>query len=481
MSFAFTMMQLEEFQRLIKAACGLAFHEDKISLLIAGLKERMTATGLTADSYLQLFKKSAAEQAELIDLITINESYFFREPEQIELLVKRLVPDILTRAPDSQVRILSLGCSRGEEPYSIAMALEQAHGPQMLERALIQGTDIDRKALELARQGIYSDFAFRGLAPGLVETYFIDLGANRYQILPGIRTRLTFLQLNLLASEWPEGLQNQDVIFFRNVSIYFDEPTRRAIQGQIAKALRPGGFLFMSATETLSNDFGIMQLEQKADVFFFRNQQPVANHRTSLAHQGQQDNRPSQPSLDVRFVEIPHAQQRPALDLEKLSAQALAQAKDGLLDEAIALSVHLCGLPEAKSHHYRLLASLYFLKEDFDKAKHAILAALQEDDLEPASLFLLAQIQRWQGLHQEAIDCLKKVIYSLPDHWQAHFVLGECQRQLGHEAAAKRSYQRLLHILKGPPAPSTDSITPLIELPAGKIKLLAERRLANDA
>lgn len=484
-------MALDQIKSSIKAACGLEFQDDKEALLTKALAERMQATGTASGAdYLQLIQASKAELAELIDLVTINETYFFREPEQIQLLTESLLPELMAYQGERPLRILSLGCSHGEEPYSLAMALEQQLGTEALAQEVhIQGADIDRKALAKARMGIYGDFAFRGLAPEWVERYFSRLGPGQYQILPRLGAWVEFHHLNLLDEHWPRSLLEQDVVFFRNVSIYFDEPHRRQIQAQICKALRPDGILFMSATETLSNDFDLMALCQQEDIFFFRNRMPgpegTRPKGTAPTSPAQTSPVPSgQPVFGASLLSQDPGPQatRPTLDTQKLLAQALEQARQGQLNEALALTHHLLALADAeaqaKLEQQRLLASLLFLKEDFSAAEQAIRQALAEDDLEPKALFLLAQIQRWQEQRAAAMDSLKKVLYSQPNHWQAHFLLGDCHRQQGQTELARRSYRRVLQLLQRPPEANPDPIQALTELPVGKLALLAERRLA---
>lgn len=471
-------MELVQIQQLIKARCGLEFQEDKIPLLVSGLQERMAANGISSEQvYLGLLRTNTAELADLIDLITINESYFFREPEQIHLLVGTLIPKLLAQEPGRRLRLLSLGCAHGEEPYSLAMALEEYLGPEAAMQLAILGTDIDRKALGLARQGIYRDFAFRGLSPELLDKYFLAIGSERHQILQRLRGRVEFRHLNLLEAAWPEDMMGQDVIFFRNVSIYFDAKTRQQIQQQITRTLRPGGLLFMSATETLSNDFGLMRLDQQADIFFFRNLPPVlATEKPAPKRQTQASalTRPNESRLQHQ-PEPPKAE----IDPDRLFAQALDKAQAGQLDEALALASHLRAVAGATDQHRLLLASLSLLKEDFARALEVLDELLGKDDLEPRALFLLGQVRRWQGEQEQAVDALKKVIYSQPDHWQAHYLLADCHRRKGRQEQAKRSYQRVVQILEQSPAPTRDPIMKLTEMPPGKIALLAKHRLSE--
>jgi chemotaxis methyl-accepting protein methylase len=240
------------------------------------LVKRLDTVGARSpEDYLARLRDDETELHTLTSLITINETYFYRESQHLRLLTERICPELLARrASDSPVRLLSVGCSTGEEPYSILMALRERYG-ELAERFFeVNAGDVDRAVLERARAGVYGRFSFRALSPQLQERYFSAVDANHFRIDESLRRRVSFQPLNLLAADYPETLAGQDVIFFRNVSIYFDEPTRRRVLERLKTLLAPGGYLIVGISETLANDFGILTLRERDGVFLFVNEPP---------------------------------------------------------------------------------------------------------------------------------------------------------------------------------------------------------------
>ncbi|NVZ08531.1 hypothetical protein HW932_04575 [Allochromatium humboldtianum] len=269
-------MNLESIQHFIREHLGLnagAYGNDLWRELL--VKRLDTVGARSPEDYLARLRDDETELHTLTSLITINETYFYRESQHLRLLTERICPELLARrASDSPVRLLSVGCSTGEEPYSILMALRERYG-ELAERFFeVNAGDVDRAVLERARAGIYGRFSFRALSPQLQERYFSAVDANYFQIDESLRRRVSFQPLNLLAADYPETLAGQDVVFFRNVSIYFDEPTRRRVLERLKTLLAPGGYLIVGISETLANDFGILTLRERDGVFLFVNEPP---------------------------------------------------------------------------------------------------------------------------------------------------------------------------------------------------------------
>ncbi|MBK8640596.1 MAG: protein-glutamate O-methyltransferase CheR, partial [Chromatiaceae bacterium] len=164
------------------------------------------------------------------------------------------------------MRILCVGCATGEEPYSIRMALRERWGNESDRDFAITGADLDREALATARRGRYRPLAFRALDPERQARWFTATrratGAWGGQH-PG---SVDFLQLNLLAATYPEALAGQDLIFYRNLSIYFDAPTRQIVMGRLGDLLQPAGYLLVGLAETLANDYGLLTLRDQGGV-----------------------------------------------------------------------------------------------------------------------------------------------------------------------------------------------------------------------
>ncbi|KAF0222041.1 MAG: chemotaxis protein methyltransferase, partial [Rhodospirillaceae bacterium] len=266
-----TAPTLQSFKDLVKSRCGLMLEGNGEQTLKAAVATRMQVTGLHGQpAYLSRLTTNAAEFQELVALLTINETYFFREPEQLALLTEKMVPRLLAlRGPGRPIRILSAGCSTGEEPYSVAMALLDQYGEAMGSLVRLYAGDIDHLALAKARAGHYGAFSFRALSPERQQRYFTPIGRHGFALAETVRTRVEFHHLNLLSAEAPASLADFDIVLFRNVSIYFDAATRRTIQHNLARMMTLDGVLLVGTAETLANDLGVMRLVEEDGHFYF--------------------------------------------------------------------------------------------------------------------------------------------------------------------------------------------------------------------
>lgn len=265
-----TDADFEAFARIVQAETGIVLTEAKRSLLVSRLARRLRKLGLAGfDSYRCMLERpdAAAERRALISAITTNVTSFFREPRHFETLAG-LVPGFAARARNGErIRIWSAGCSTGQEPYSIAMVLLDLWPDVARFDVRILATDIDPEAVGQAREGIYdarlvtSDspaplrrHVGRGSAPGTVV------------VAEAPRKLIRFEELNLLGA-WPfRG--SFDVIFCRNVVIYFDAATRRQLWQRFAERLHPDGWLFVGHSERI--DAGLETLLAPAGITQYR-------------------------------------------------------------------------------------------------------------------------------------------------------------------------------------------------------------------
>ncbi|WP_373509044.1 protein-glutamate O-methyltransferase CheR, partial [Thiocapsa sp.] len=264
-------MPIQTFKSFVKDRLGLHFGPDADGRLRSILAGRMAATAAgSTDDYLKSVAVDPVELGRLTSLLTVNETYFYREPVHLDLLVDRLVPARLAQAEKGNpIRIFSLGCSTGEEPYSIAIALRERYGDRAERLFRITAGDVDDAALERARTAVYGPFAFRTLPAELRARWFSAVDRTHWRIDAAIRHQVDFISWNLLAPDYPTAMQGQDVIFFRNVSIYFDPATRKAVMARLRDLLTPQGHLIVGASETLANDFGLLRLLALDGVFLF--------------------------------------------------------------------------------------------------------------------------------------------------------------------------------------------------------------------
>lgn len=238
-------MSLRILSEWIHAHCGINYM-DNLLLLESKVARRLCELGITLPEYMEYINRHKEEWVPLVECITINETYFFREEAQLNELCNVILPEWKQRP---RIRIWSAACSTGEEPYSIAMMIaEQGHIP--LERVSITGTDINRKVLQFARQGCYpkQSLCFRRTSSEMLNSYF-HLEGDKYQVNERIRNQVEFRPLNLVQDIGK--MERVDIIFCRNVLIYFDEETTRRIIGHFYDRLNPGGYLFLGHAETI--------------------------------------------------------------------------------------------------------------------------------------------------------------------------------------------------------------------------------------
>ena len=200
--------------------------------------------------FLQYDPRAEAEFDQIYDLVTTNETYFFREPAQLAAFAEEIVPEILERKSVKKIRIWSAGCSSGEEPYSIAMLLSEAG---YYDRAAFEifASDINQQVLAKARRGHYRESAFRATDGPLRDKYFTRNDDGSWHIHDDIRNRVSFGRLNLYDEPRVSLLGHLDVIFCRNVIIYFDDLSKKVVVSNFYNRLTDAGYLLLGHSESL--------------------------------------------------------------------------------------------------------------------------------------------------------------------------------------------------------------------------------------
>lgn len=261
----------EEFRLmrdLIAEYCGIYFAESFKYLIERRLQPRLPVFGYTSfRDYYRMLKYSAdasGEFDEIVERVTTNETYFFREQYQLKAFTDEILPKLVqSRDMGSRIRIWSAGCSTGEEPFTISMLLDEAHIAKGYQFEVF-GNDISRKVLKTARAGVYRESSFRQTEQRVLQKYFSAEGRNAFRIRDDVKQRVTFGHLNLMDDTAMALISNVDVIFCRNVIIYFSAEARRRLLQTFHQKLRPGGYLLLGHSESLANvttDFELAPLE----------------------------------------------------------------------------------------------------------------------------------------------------------------------------------------------------------------------------
>jgi chemotaxis protein methyltransferase CheR len=259
MSEAMSDKTFGRFSKFIQTEVGIKMPEAKKTMLQARLQKRLWKLGMTSfDEYCDyLFSHEGLEQelAHMIDVVTTNKTEFFREPKHFEYLVEDALPNLIKhKGLREQFIIWCAGCSTGEEPYSIAMVLNDFAEQHPEFRFFILGTDISTRALEQAKLGIYEEDRIDPIPMLMRRKYLLkskEQGKEFVRVVPELRAFVKFRRLNFMDKNF--GLREPvDIIFCRNVIIYFDRPTQEVVLDRICSYLNPGGYLFTGHSETLN-------------------------------------------------------------------------------------------------------------------------------------------------------------------------------------------------------------------------------------
>jgi len=263
---------------LLRERCGLHFGPESRFLLEKRLGRRLRDLDLTSFSAYHYLVRNASsgdsEFARLIDELTTNETYFFRERSQLRALMNEILPEVrLERANrNGPVNIWSAGCSSGEEPYTIVMmAMEAGFTPGV--DLHVYGSDISQRMLRKARQGIYREASFRETEPALRQKYFSEKD-GLWRISDDVKRHVDLIHINLLDRSRISLLGTMDVVLCRNVIIYFDVETKRRVIQTFFDKLRPGGHLLLGHSESLINLSTVFDLRHLSNDLVYRRPLP---------------------------------------------------------------------------------------------------------------------------------------------------------------------------------------------------------------
>ncbi len=421
----------------------------------------------------------------LAEHLTVRESHFFRDSKLFQVLEGRILPEIIEsrRKAGKRLRIWSAGCATGEEPFTIAVTLTRALPDIDGWRVDILGTDINTSSLEKAGRGVYTEWSFRGIPEWVKETYFTRTPEGHYEIVPRIKRLVRFSRHNLATDEYPPASEvpgDVDLIFCRNVIMYFAPDRMQSVVGNLSACLAGDGWLAVAAVEAdqvrdpalVSAGFpGVILYKkggtQPADPTGHQSQSPVlgpgppANGDSSIAvehplhslgqHEAElgdcfdpatmEQEVSQQPTLTVPEAER-QANTRPIeaeiqpldpepgqIDSEHSGAPALDQDQESEVGRAVSL---------ARAHGDR---------GDLAEALEWCEKAIAAEKLNPGHYYLQGTILNDLGRIEEAVASMKKALYLAPEMAVAHFALGNLTRRLGKHKESAKHFQTVLAVL----------------------------------
>jgi chemotaxis protein methyltransferase CheR len=404
-----TDLDFETVRDYLATGAGLVFDDSRRAGLSSVVLERMHATStVSVDAYLRLVDgpKGGEERQRLLDSVTVQETYFFRNPPQMEALRRRILPELLRRSAgrDRPLTIWSAGCSTGEEPYTLAMLLLEL-SPMLGFRSetRIVGTDVSAQALDAARRGVYTGRAVETAPSMLRDRWFEPTAGGALAVRDEVR-RLVDLRLhNLVTDPPPFGPGEVDLIVCRNVTIYFARDTTRNLVGGFHDVLAEGGYLVLGHSETLWQVSDAFTLVPVGDAFVYRR-----------SHDARVAMGPTAPVLRPVRLRRPKVVPTPVTRLVAPPATPLT------------------GLDAARS---ALAIGEYAEAVD---AAEAVVAA---DPLNAEGYVVLGHALSTLGRDGDALAPLRKAVYLDPDAGHAHFMLASSLARLGQHGSAAISYR----------------------------------------
>ena len=269
-----TDADFQKFAEYFYRKTGIHFDEAKRYFVDKRLVERIQATG--AESFRAWFvalrfEADGAELQQLVNAMTVNETYFFREAYQFDCLVNNLLDEVAARkTPGSRIRIWSIPSSTGEEPYSIAIyLLERWAGIDRYDVEILS-SDIDTGVLEAAQRGIYSQRSVAQLPPAYLKKYFTAHGADQYRISRDLVSAVEFSRVNLSEPADTRRFREIDIIFCRNLLIYFDDLSRRVAAEAMYDTMSPGGFICLGHSESMSRMSSLYTVRRFPDAMVYQ-------------------------------------------------------------------------------------------------------------------------------------------------------------------------------------------------------------------
>lgn len=460
----FTDEEFLLFQNFIRENSGIFMDDVKRDQLRRALLARTTFLNLTGYSdyykFLKYNPRGEEEFKELLNLITVSETYFFRDAKHFNTLRKHVLPSIIKRKQaegKTGIRIWSAGCSTGEEPYSIAITLLEHLQPIQMWNVEIFASDVSTKALKSSQQGVYTKWSLRSTDRSYIEKYFIQQGKD-FILKDEIKKMVNFEYFNLIKEPFPLSKMGDywDIIFCKNVTIYFKPESTKRVIHNFYNSLQKEGYLFIGASESLyhiSNEFKLLEVEGN---FIYQKQakkevkeeaKPVIE---KITHSTKLRKKPKEmDELKREVAEIKQKAKIPSMDekISELYKQAQYYFEADMFEKALFELMKIIESTDEHAETFLMLADIYANKEQFDDAERECRKALQLNSLLSPAHFLLGIILNKKGNKEEAINEFKKTIYLDPDLALAHLNLANIYTEIKEYQKAITQYKVTIDVL----------------------------------
>jgi len=484
------MDDLKKIRQHIADLFGLSFPDNRLDDLERGIFSAATALGLPKDlnfMNLWLSQKSGSEEQMMLfsGHLTIGETYFFRESTGLNLLREKIIPEILEKRSghDKYMRIWSAGCSSGEEPYTLAMIIHESVPDISNWNITLLATDISDKSLQKAARGIYGEWSFRDTPPEIKKKYFIAK-EDKWEIIPEIKKMVSFSYLNLSNDIYPSmanNTQHMDVIFCRNVLMYFTPEKARETGEKFYHSLLDKGFLITSQVELIDEYFPrFSRVWYDKGLFYYKGSVPLLSNKPekSVIQESVENQVISRKETIISRVKPKPAKAPVTIEKipdpvpENLSPEDLYN--QGLYQDCVYKVLEMIKKETDHVTLILLLVKSYANLGLLDKATEWG-EKLVSVDPSPDNYLLFSNILMEMKDLERAVSNLKKLLYLDADHVMAHLFLGNLLYRLGNKSIGKKHLQNVIELLE--PMHEKDIIPGSDGMTAGRIKEMAYRIL----
>jgi len=459
-----------EFRDFVNNRVGLHITSTKKKHLERCLIKRMSNLGHTSPKdYLRFIRnipQNHVEMKELVNLLTVGETYFFRDHNQLNVVKKKILKPLIEKrniTAERRLKIWSAGCASGEEPYSLAMIIKELIPYLNFWKIDILATDINHHSLEKAKSASYNNWSFRNTSEHIKDKYFIAKD-SKHHLVDEIKKMVSFNYLNLVDPCYPSYFNRTtdiDLIICRNVAIYFNRETTRSIVERFYECLSDEGWLVMGASDPFIADSRFKSKELSGLYIYYKSrkllEQKVKKTPPKLKKKVKIERQTEKLSaiMPLRFEPSEEADQY-KLSRKDSSADSYRAGMhlfhSGALNKALD-KFHL-GFKEKKktARCAYMIAKIEANRGDLDEAKKWSKKAVVLDKLLLEGHFLLSMIYQGLGKDQLAIDSMKKTIYLNHNFAEGYFCLGVIYKKQGNKKMAVKAFQNVKKLLKDKPA-----------------------------
>jgi chemotaxis protein methyltransferase CheR len=468
--------QLSRISALVAERMGLHFPKERWPNLERGIKSALPEFELeNVESFLEWLESSTPQRSQIEILakhLTIGETYFFRDKQLFRALETQILPELigLRRKSGRYLRIWSAGCSSGEEPYSLAILLSRMIPDIADWNITILATDINTRLLRKGIEGVYGQWSFRDIEPGVQEVYFHSRG-KRFELHSRIRKMVTFSYLNLVEDTYPSLVNNTnalDIILCRNVLMYLVPEAMEKVVQKFHRSLSEGGFLIVNPTESSEHISSKFSTIRACGTIVYRKgkTQRAGKSIHATITTAEPTSRPgvnpvpAMPAV-IETVHQPVAHDAPSescaskADDENrkgIYREALKHYEEGFYRKAAEKAEELISRNPSDADCLALLARIYANWGKLDKALESCEKAIAAEKLHAGNHYLLATILQELGRIEDAAISFKTTLYLDTGFTLAYVALGNISRKVGRHKESMKYFENALSLLssRGP-------------------------------